>query len=58
MPNKCATLLLPAPNSEVVKISLAKVLAIIDVYSFEDKFLFAWDLAFFAFCKKYFTFFL
>ena len=49
IPNKCATLLLPAPNSEVVKISLAKVLAIIDVFSFEDKFLFACALAFFAF---------
>ena len=49
MPNKCATLLLPAPNSEVVKISLAKVLAIIDVFSFEDKFLFACAFTFFAF---------
>ena len=32
IPSKCATLLLPNPNSDVVKISLVTVLKITDVF--------------------------
>ena len=53
-----AILLFPIPNSEVVAISLTIVLDKTFILSLEDKTLVAFFFAFFAFSKKYFTFFL
>ena len=57
IPRRCAALLLPAPNSEVVAISLTIVFEITDIFSPVVKVLVAESFAFFAFSKKYFTFF-
>ncbi len=58
MPNRCAALLLPAPSSEVVAMSLIIVFEITDIFSPELNVFFADNFAFFAFSKKYLTFFL
>ena len=57
MPRRCAALLFPAPNSDVVAISLTIVLEITDIFSPVLKVLVAANLAFFALLKKYLTFF-
>ena len=53
IPNKCAALRLPTPNSEVVNISLPTVLIITEVFSPVVSVFFADFFAFFAFSKKY-----
>ena len=58
MPRRCAILLCPVPNSDVVAMSLTIVLEITDILSVAFKALVADNLAFFAFSKKYLTFFL
>ena len=58
MPRRCAALLFPAPNSEVVAISLTIVFEITDIFSPVLKVFVADYFAFFAFSKKYLTFFL
>ena len=55
MPKRCATLLLPIPNSAVVKMSFAKVLTITDVFSPVPRFLVADNLAFLALFNKTLT---
>ena len=54
----CANLLFPAPNSEVVAISLAIVFDITDILSPVVNDFVADFFAFFALLKKYLTFFL
>ena len=57
IPSRCAILLFPAPNSDVVAISLTIVLEITDIFSTVLKVLVADNLAFLALLKKYLTFF-
>ena len=58
IPSKWAILLFPAPNSDVVATSLTIVLEITDIFSPVLKVFVADNFAFFAFSKKYLTFFL
>ena len=58
MPRRWAALLFPAPNSDVVAISLAIVFRTTEVFSPVVRFFFADFFAFLAFSKKYLTFFL
>ena len=58
IPNTCATLLLPLPNSAVVAISCATVFERTEVRWVADSLIVADFFAFLALLKKYFTFFL